>query len=132
MVKAYDSRESILAIVRQVLTANPLQPDDLETVVQDSLREAPAAKMAWPLAASQEDIGAQAARICVPTLVISGEKDQADPSAVLQRELMPRIPHATLHILPGIGHLSPLEAPGSRTPGNTWHCRDEEDLLATR
>lgn len=25
---------------------------------------------------------------------------------------MTRISHATLHILPGIGHLSPLEAPG--------------------
>jgi pimeloyl-ACP methyl ester carboxylesterase len=30
---------------------------------------------------------------------------------VLQQELMPRIPQATLHTLPGIGHLSPLEAP---------------------
>ncbi|MBN9114694.1 MAG: alpha/beta hydrolase, partial [Pandoraea sp.] len=61
MVSAYDSRESILATVRQVLAASPLQPDDLETVVQDSLRGAPAAKVAWPLAASQEDISAQAA-----------------------------------------------------------------------
>lgn len=112
MVKAYDSRESILATVRQLLAANPLLPDDLETVVQDSLQGAPAAKVAWPLAASQENIGAQAARICVPTLVISGEKDQVDPPAVLRRELMTRIPHATLHILPDIGHLSPLEAPG--------------------
>ncbi len=112
MVSAYDSRESILATVRQMLAASPLQPDDLETIVQDSLRGAPAAKVAWPLAASQEDISAQAALIRVPTLVISGEKDQVDPPAVLQQELMTRIPHATLHILSGIGHLSPLEAPG--------------------
>lgn len=112
MVNAYDSRGSILATVRQVLAASPLQPDDLETVVQDSLRGAPAAKVAWPMAASQEDICAQAALIRVPTLVISGEKDQVDPPAVLQQELMTRIPHATLHMLPGIGHLSPLEAPG--------------------
>jgi len=112
MVKAYDSRESILATIQQVLAASPLQPDDLETVVQDSLQGAPAAKAAWPLAASQEDISAQAALIHVPTLVISGEKDRVDPPAVLQQELMTRIPHATLHILPGIGHLSPLEAPG--------------------
>jgi pimeloyl-ACP methyl ester carboxylesterase len=112
MVKAYDSRESILATVQQVLTAGPLHPDDLETVVQDSLQGAPAAKAAWPLAASQEDISAQAAMIRVPTLVISGEKDRVDPPAVLQQELMTRIPHATLHILSGIGHLSPLEAPG--------------------
>jgi pimeloyl-ACP methyl ester carboxylesterase len=112
MVKAYDNRESILATVQQVLTASPLQPDDLETVVQDSLQGAPAARAAWPLAASQEDISAQAALIRVPTLVIAGENDRVDPPAVLQRELMTRIPHAALHILPGIGHLSPLEAPG--------------------
>jgi pimeloyl-ACP methyl ester carboxylesterase len=112
MVNAYDSRESILATVRQVLTASPLQRDDLETVVQDSLQGAPAAKVAWPLAVSQEDISAQAALIRVPTLVIAGEKDQVDPPAVLQQELMTCIPHATMQILSGIGHLSPLEAPG--------------------
>jgi pimeloyl-ACP methyl ester carboxylesterase len=111
MVRAYDSRESILATVGQVLAAGLLRPDDLEIVVQDSLQGAPAAKAAWPLAASQEDISAQAALIRVPTLVISGEKDRVDPPAVLQQELMTRIPHATLHIVPGIGHLSPLEAP---------------------
>ena len=111
MVNAYASRESILATVEQMLAASPLQPDDLETVVQDSLQGAPAARAAWPLVASQEDITAQAALIRVPTLVISGDKDRVDPPAVLQRELMPLIPQATLHILPGIGHLSPLEAP---------------------
>lgn len=111
MVNAYASRESILATVEQMLAAMPLQPEDLQTVVQDSRVGAPAAKAAWPLVASQEDITAQAARIRVPTLVISGEKDRVDPPAVLQQELMTRIPQATLHILPGIGHLSPLEAP---------------------
>ncbi|MDR3428744.1 alpha/beta hydrolase [Silvimonas sp.] len=111
MVNAYDSRESILATVEQMLAATPLQPEDLQTVVHDSLQGAPAAKAAWPLAASQEDITAQAALIRVPTLVISGDKDKVDPPAVLQQELMTRIPHATLHVLPGIGHLSPLEAP---------------------
>jgi pimeloyl-ACP methyl ester carboxylesterase len=76
------------------------------------MRGAPAAKVAWPLVASQEDISKQAALIRGPTLVISGEQDRVDPPAVLEQELMTRIPHATLHILPGIGHLSPLEAPG--------------------
>lgn len=112
MVHAYDSRESILATVQQVLAASPLQQDDLETVVQDSLLGAPAAKAAWPLAASQEDISAQSVLVRVPTLVISGELDRVDPPAVLQQELLTRIPHASLHILPGVGHLSPLEAPG--------------------
>ena len=113
MVHAYDSRDSIIATVQQVLAANPLAPDDLEQVVRDSLQGAPAAKSAWPLEASQEDITAQATLIRVPTLVISGEEDRVDPPAVLRQKLMPRIPQATLDILPGIGHLSPLEAPGN-------------------
>ena len=111
MVRAYDSRESILATVDQILAAGPLAPDDLEIVVGDSLQGAAAAKSAWPLEAGQEDISVQAALIRVPTIVISGQKDRVDPPAVLEQELMPRIPHAKLHILPGIGHLSPLEAP---------------------
>jgi pimeloyl-ACP methyl ester carboxylesterase len=49
----------------------------------------------------------------VPTLVISGADDRVDPPAVLREELLSRIPQAQLHILPGVGHLSPLEAPGA-------------------
>ncbi len=112
MVSAYDSRDSIIATVAQVLAASPLQPDDLEAVVADSLQGAAAAKSAWPLAASQEDITARLARIHVPTLVISGAEDRVDPPAILREELMPRIAQARLHVLPGIGHLSPLEAAG--------------------
>lgn len=111
MVAAYADRASIVATVEQVLTATRLDPDDLETVIADSLMGAPAAKAAWPLAASQEDITAAVGAIAVPTLVISGSEDRVDPPAVLTRELLPRIAQATLHLLPGIGHLSPLETP---------------------
>jgi pimeloyl-ACP methyl ester carboxylesterase len=113
MVNAYDDRASIVATVKQVLAGKPLHPDDLETVVADSLHGSPAAKAAWPLAGSQENITAQVALIDVPTLVISGEDDRVDPPAVLREELLSRIPQAQLHILPGVGHLSPLEAPGA-------------------
>lgn len=111
MVEAYATRDSIVATVEQVLAGNALAPDDLETVIADSLRGSRAAKAAWPLAASQEDISAAVALIAVPALVISGQDDRVDPPAILQRELLPRLPQATLNLLPGIGHLSPLEAP---------------------
>lgn len=111
MVGAYASCDSIVATVEQVLAGSSLAPDDLETVVADSLRGSLSAKAAWPLAASQENISEAVASIAVQTLVISGEKDRVDPPTVLQRELLPRIPQAKLHLLPGIGHLSPLEAP---------------------
>jgi pimeloyl-ACP methyl ester carboxylesterase len=34
-----------------------------------------------------------------------------DPVEILQAELLSRIPQARLHVLPGTGHLSPLESP---------------------
>jgi len=112
MVGAYDSRESVIATLKQVLAATPLGADDLEGVIADSLHGAPAAKAAWPLAASQENIMDAVSEIVVPTLVISGELDRVDPPAVLRQELLTRIPQAEFHVLPGVGHLSPLEAPG--------------------
>lgn len=111
MVHAYDTRDSVIATVGQVLAPDGLAAEDLEMVVADSLAGAPAAKAAWPLSTSQEDIGAAVAGIDVPTIVLSGEHDRVDPPEVLRRELLPRIPQARLHVLPQAGHLLPFEAP---------------------
>jgi pimeloyl-ACP methyl ester carboxylesterase len=111
MVEAYATRESIIATVAQVLAANALSPDDLETVVSDSLRGSTPAKTAWPLVVSQEDITQQIDAIGVPTIVVVGELDRVDSVDTIRREVMPLIPHAVLHVLPGTGHLSMLESP---------------------
>ena len=50
--------------------------------------------------------------ITVPTLVITGEHDQAAPPAVSQR-LAQKIPRSALSILPGAGHLAPIEQPAA-------------------
>lgn len=115
MVHAYDSRESIVATVQQVLAPGGLSDGDLDTVIADSLTGAKPAKVAWPLATSQEDITAVVPKIDVPVIVISGEHDRVDPPEVLRRELLPRISQASLVVLPGKGHLSPLEAPADLT-----------------
>ena len=111
MVRAYDRRESVIATMEQVLAPNGLDREDFEAVIADSLAGASAAKEAWPLVTSQEDITAAVAKIDVPVLVLSGALDRVDPPEVLRQELLPRIPQAQLFVLPGIGHLSPLEAP---------------------
>lgn len=111
MVRAYDTRESVTSTVAQVLAPDGLNQADLEAVIQDSLAGAPAAKEAWPLSTSQEDIAAALAGIDVPAIVISGEHDRVDPPEVLKRELLPRLARAQLHVLPKVGHLSPYEAP---------------------
>jgi 3-oxoadipate enol-lactonase len=111
MVRAYDTRDSVAAAVAQVLAPDGLDPADLEAVIEDSLVGAPAAKAAWPLSTSQEDISSAMVDVRVPAIVISGEHDRVDPPAVLERELLPRLAQAQLHVLPQVGHLSPLEAP---------------------
>jgi pimeloyl-ACP methyl ester carboxylesterase len=111
MASAYDSRESVGWVLDNVLTGSPLAPERRELVIEDSLRGAPQAKAAWPNVAMREDITGDVAVIDVPVLVIAGERDQVDRVETLQAELLPRVAAARLEVLPGIGHLSPLEAP---------------------
>ncbi len=108
---AYQSRESVGFVIDHVLTAKPLSAERRTQVIEDSVKGAPQAKRAWPDIGMADDISAAVSAIDVPTIVISGEHDQVDRVATLQAELLPRIPHAALHVLPGLGHLTPLEGP---------------------
>lgn len=111
MAGAYASRESVEWVLDNVLTATRLSGDVREQAVADSLAGAPQAKLAWPNVAMLEDITREVSAIDVPALVISGDRDQVDRVETLREELLPRIAGARLHVLPGVGHLSPLEAP---------------------
>lgn len=110
MLSAYSTRETVEMSIDQVLTAKPLEPADREQVIADSLRGAPQAKKAWPVSTSQEDISDSLSAIDVPTLVIACELDKIDSVEATKSELLSRIPHAVLHVVPGTGHLSPLES----------------------
>lgn len=110
---AYATRETVEAAIDMMLTAKPLSAADRAQVIEDSLRGAPPARIAWPRSTSLEDIAAEVGNIDAPTLVIAGELDRVDPPIRLQVELLPRIPHAAMRVLPGTGHLSMLESPGA-------------------
>ncbi|MFT4502976.1 alpha/beta fold hydrolase [Caballeronia sp. 15711] len=111
MEGAYLTRESVGMSIDQMLTAKPLSAKHREQVIEDSLRGASQAKLAWPRSTSQEDITLDAAAIDVPVMVIAGELDRIDGPAILEAQLLTRVPHAVMHVLPGTGHLSPLESP---------------------
>jgi pimeloyl-ACP methyl ester carboxylesterase len=112
LLRAYDSRESVTYVRDHILTALPLTETQKERVIEDSLQGAAAAKRAWPAQTMLEDLRTEARRISVPTLVLSGEQDQVDPTDRLRYELLSRIPGARLQVLPRTGHLPMLEAPG--------------------
>ena len=48
--------------------------------------------------------------ISCPTLVVCGEEDVLTPPEI-HREMAENIPNASLELIPGCGHLTPLEAP---------------------
>jgi 3-oxoadipate enol-lactonase len=110
MQSAYESRASVQGAIDHMLTSKVLEPVLREQIIEDSLRGAPQAKVAWPSSTSREDISSAVGNINVPVLVVSGEHDQVDSVTRLQAELLPRIATARLHVLPGTGHLSPLES----------------------
>jgi len=50
-------------------------------------------------------------RIDVPVLVIAGEHDRVEPVAVMRSHVLPALANARLEVIPGSGHLIPLEQP---------------------
>jgi pimeloyl-ACP methyl ester carboxylesterase len=122
MAGAYATRETVEAAIDNMLTAKPLSAADRAQVIEDSLAGAAPAKAAWPRTTSLEDIAAQIGEINVPTLIIAGALDRVDPPVRLQVELLPRIPQAVMHVLPGTGHLSMLESPDAVSTLITEFC----------
>lgn len=111
MVHLYDTRQAIEGAIDQALVAKPLNQADREQVIADSLRGAQQAKAAWPQSSGLEDIRALVELIDVPTLAVYGGSDHIHTMESIKSELVSRIPGTVLEILPGIGHLPPLESP---------------------
>ena len=58
-----------------------------------------------------EDNTEDVAMMGIPVVVIFGELDKVDRVETPRRELLPRMPQASMHVLRNTVHLSPLEAP---------------------
>jgi pimeloyl-ACP methyl ester carboxylesterase len=58
---------------------------------------------------AEADLRDVLAHITVPTLLLYGDKDVRAPMTVAQ-DLLTRIPTSRLTVLPGIGHMSSVEA----------------------
>lgn len=85
---------------------------DVVAKVRELVGQASAAGIVHALRAMAErpDSSGLLASVKVPALVIVGEHDALTPPGVA-RQLVERLPHGRLVVLPGAGHLSNLEAP---------------------
>ena len=94
------------------ITSLPLPPGWREHVVEDNLRTSQAAWDAWLERGSREDISALMPQVQVPCRLLVGEHDQAIPLAAQRRQTLPLLPAGSpLVVVPGAGHLLPLEDP---------------------
>ncbi|PNY79432.1 alpha/beta fold hydrolase [Deinococcus koreensis] len=94
------------------ITRRPLSGDDLQALLLDGQRARLAAWLAWPDAGSREDLSHRARAVRVPTLVIASRDDPAISFETIEQDVVPLFPALERTTLTGVGHLSPLEAPG--------------------
>lgn len=109
---AYDTPGTAAGALDGVLTAVPLPSPLREQAIHDSIAAGPAARSEWPLHGIVADLGPGA--IDVPTALVVGEHDRVEPPEMLRDIVLPTLPgSASMTVVPGAGHLLPLEAPGS-------------------
>jgi pimeloyl-ACP methyl ester carboxylesterase len=111
MLSAYETRESVLVTLENMLSYTKLSDSLREQVVEDSLAGTPGANRTWPTSAIAEDVSTSIDTIDVPVLVLVGEHDLVEPVGFLQETVARHIPNAQLRVIQGSGHLLPLEAP---------------------
>jgi len=114
MLAAYQAREGVeVAIAR--LAVLPLSKTHREQVIEDSLSGAPDAKRAWPEVGMIRDISNEVTKIRVSVRVIVGAADNIESEGSLRAAFGGVLPATEFTVLPGVGHLAPLEAPAELT-----------------
>jgi 3-oxoadipate enol-lactonase len=94
-------------------TTHATRPHEVE-LASGMMCRAPVAGVVSALCAMKErrDSTPLLPSIAVPTLVVVGEEDEMTPPAI-GRAMADAIPSAAMTIIPGAGHLSPLEVPSA-------------------
>ena len=110
-VGLYDTRQGAETVIAN-LTPHALPDAYHEQIIEDALRAAPDAKRAWPQQGMIEDISSTTSKISVPVHIIAGGDDSVEPEASL-RESFGHMPGVELAVIPGVGHIGPLEKPAA-------------------
>lgn len=110
-VSLYQSREAVAEVVPGALTPHPLSDAARAQIVEDTLCGSLGAKEEWPLRGMIANITREASSINVPVHVIAGGDDAVEPEASLREAFGNVLRQVTFSVLPGVGHIAPLEAP---------------------
>ena len=89
-----------------------LSPPVFDRCVEDEVDVAQSVWTWWLERGSRDDISTATARIDIPVLVITGDKDVVMGTDT-PRLVAGSLPNAALQVVPGGGHLVPLEQPGA-------------------
>lgn len=96
----------------RTITQRPLPAAQHAAVVADNLRSQQPAWDAWLQRGSREDLSSQLSSLAVPCRLLVGARDRAITPATQRRCTLPWLPPGTpFAVVPGAGHLLPLEAP---------------------
>ena len=112
-VGLYQSRQAITDFVLGALTPHALSDAVREQVIEDTLGGSEAAREEWPLRGMTTDISVEASRIAVPVHIIAGTDDRVEPEASLRAAFGKVLRQVTFSVVPGVGHIAPLEDPAS-------------------
>jgi len=95
------------------ITRRPIEPEIRAHVIADNLRTTQAAWSHWLLEGAREDISALMPRVQVPCHLLVGDGDTAITPESQRQLTLPLLPAGTpFTVVPGAGHLLPLEAAG--------------------
>lgn len=109
-IELYQSRGGAERVIGN-LTPHTLPPSIREQIIEDTLRGSAGAKEAWPLQGMIADIRHATSRITVPLCIIAGGDDRVEPEASLRQAFGQVLPGVRMAVVPGVGHIAPLEAP---------------------
>lgn len=110
MLASYQSREGVLQALK-VLAGSALDGMQREQVIEDTLRGDAEAKRYWPEQGMTADISTAIRGLELPVDILVGEQDQVERESVLRPLFSRLLPDAMFAVVPGVGHLIPLEAP---------------------
>jgi pimeloyl-ACP methyl ester carboxylesterase len=109
-VALYQTRQGAETVISN-LTPHPLSNVDREQIIDDTLCGSADAKRAWPERGMIEDIREKTSKITIPVHIIAGGDDPVEPEASLRDNFGKVLQGVEFTVIPGIGHVGPLEAP---------------------